>query len=47
MSNLLKIKENIINIVGGCCGTKPEHIRLAEVARNYKPEKFKFTMESI
>ena len=34
------LKENIINIVGGCCGTKPEHIRLiAEVARNYKPRK--------
>ena len=35
-----ELKENIVNIVGGCCGTKPEHIRLiAEVARNYKPRK--------
>ena len=42
MSELIKnyLKENIVNIVGGCCGTKPEHIRLiAEVARNYKPRK--------
>ena len=42
MSELIEnyLKENIINIVGGCCGTKPEHIRLiAEVARNYKPRK--------
>ncbi|MAR44059.1 MAG: 5-methyltetrahydrofolate--homocysteine methyltransferase [Flavobacteriaceae bacterium] len=42
MSDLIEnyLKENIINIVGGCCGTKPEHIRLiAEVARNYKPRK--------
>lgn len=42
MSGLIEnyLKENIINIVGGCCGTKPGHIRLiAEVARNYKPRK--------
>lgn len=27
-----------LNIVGGCCGTSPEHIRqIAEVARKYKP----------
>jgi 5-methyltetrahydrofolate--homocysteine methyltransferase len=42
MSELIEnyLKENIINIVGGCCGTKPEHIRLiAEVARNYKPRR--------
>ena len=42
MSELIEnyLKENIVNIVGGCCGTKPEHIRLiAEVARNYKPRK--------
>ena len=42
MSELIEnyLKENVINIVGGCCGTKPEHIRLiSEVARNYKPRK--------
>jgi 5-methyltetrahydrofolate--homocysteine methyltransferase len=29
-----------INIVGGCCGTTPDHIRrIAELARNVKPRK--------
>ena len=28
----------LINILGGCCGTTPDHIRcFAEVAKNYKP----------
>ncbi len=32
------LDENLINIIGGCCGTNPEHIRLiAEIAKNYKP----------
>lgn len=32
------LDDNLINIIGGCCGTTPEHIRLiAEVAANYKP----------
>lgn len=32
------LKEGLVNIVGGCCGTTPEHIRkIAELARNYKP----------
>ena len=31
-------QNNFLNIVGGCCGTTPEHIRaMAEVAANYKP----------
>ena len=30
-----------VNIIGGCCGSTPEHIRLiAEVANQYQPEKF-------
>lgn len=34
------LDENLINIIGGCCGTNPEHIKLiAEVAKNYKPRK--------
>ncbi|MCK0130044.1 homocysteine S-methyltransferase family protein [Flavobacteriaceae bacterium F08102] len=34
------LKENLINIIGGCCGTNPEHIQaIAEVARNYAPRK--------
>lgn len=32
------LKEGLVNIVGGCCGTTPEHIKvIAEVAKKYKP----------
>lgn len=32
------LKEGLVNIVGGCCGTTPDHIRLiAAVAKKYKP----------
>ena len=32
------LEENLVNIIGGCCGTTPDHIRLmAEIAKNYKP----------
>lgn len=32
------LDDNLINIIGGCCGTTPEHIKLiAEVAANYEP----------
>jgi 5-methyltetrahydrofolate--homocysteine methyltransferase len=32
------LKQEAVNIIGGCCGTSPEHIRLiAEVAKNYSP----------
>jgi 5-methyltetrahydrofolate--homocysteine methyltransferase len=32
------LEDNLINIIGGCCGTNPDHIRLiAEVAKEYKP----------
>ncbi|MCC9135762.1 methionine synthase [Pontibacter silvestris] len=32
------LKEGLINILGGCCGTTPPHIaRIAELAANYKP----------
>jgi len=34
------LKDDLINIIGGCCGTNPEHIKaIAEVAKNYKPRK--------
>jgi len=30
--------EGLVNIIGGCCGTTPEHIKaIAELAKNYKP----------
>ncbi len=33
-------EENFLNIVGGCCGTTPEHIRaMARVAERYSPRK--------
>ena len=32
------LKENLVNIVGGCCGSTPDHIRaIANAAANYKP----------
>jgi 5-methyltetrahydrofolate--homocysteine methyltransferase len=32
------LKEGLVNILGGCCGTTPEHIKkIAEVAKKYKP----------
>ncbi|WP_034061387.1 homocysteine S-methyltransferase family protein [Lacinutrix jangbogonensis] len=32
------LKDNLINIIGGCCGTNPDHIKaIAEVAAKYKP----------
>ena len=32
------LKEGLVNIVGGCCGTTPDHIRkVAEIAKKYKP----------
>jgi 5-methyltetrahydrofolate--homocysteine methyltransferase len=32
------LKDGLINIIGGCCGTTPEHIKaISEVANKYKP----------
>lgn len=32
------LKKNLINIIGGCCGTTPEHIKvIAQLAAKYKP----------
>ena len=34
------MEKGLVNIVGGCCGTTPEHIKaMAELVRNYKPRK--------
>ena len=34
------LEENLINVIGGCCGTSPAHIKaIAEVAKNYEPRK--------
>lgn len=33
-------KKNLINIIGGCCGTTPEHIKvIANIAAKYKPRR--------
>lgn len=32
------MKEGLINIIGGCCGSRPEHIAaIAKISENYKP----------
>ncbi|HPF10949.1 MAG TPA: homocysteine S-methyltransferase family protein [Flavobacteriaceae bacterium] len=34
------LQKNLVNIIGGCCGTTPEHISaIAKVAANYHPRK--------
>ncbi len=36
------LKEGLVNIVGGCCGSTPDHIRkIAEMAKKYKPRAMK------
>ena len=40
MQALIKeyLQDNLINIIGGCCGTTPEHIKaIADVAAQFKP----------
>lgn len=37
------LDEGLINIIGGCCGTTPEHIKaIAELAKKYQPRKVGF-----
>lgn len=34
------LRDDLINIIGGCCGTTPDHIKaIAEVAKKYNPRK--------
>ena len=40
MANQIKtfFEEGLVNIIGGCCGTTPDHIKeIADLAKNYKP----------
>jgi 5-methyltetrahydrofolate--homocysteine methyltransferase len=38
------LDERIVNIVGGCCGTTPEHIKaIADLAKNYKPRELQLS----
>ena len=40
------LKEGMLNILGGCCGTTPEHIRaLATMAAEYAPRKINISIE--
>jgi len=41
------LKKNLINIIGGCCGTTPEHIKvIAQLAAKYKPREFVISAEA-
>lgn len=40
MANLIEsyLKKGWLNIIGGCCGTRPDHVKaIAEVAKRYSP----------
>lgn len=44
MSELVEnyLKDNLVNIIGGCCGTTPEHIRrIAEIAQKHVPRSYR------
>lgn len=50
MQSLIKeyLNDNLVNIIGGCCGTTPDHIKLiAEVASQYKPNRLKETSHNL
>jgi len=39
------LEKSLINIIGGCCGTTPEHIKaVAEVVKEYQPRKINVMM---
>lgn len=39
------LKEGLVNVLGGCCGTTPEHIKkIAAVAAKYQPRKVEESM---
>ena len=41
------LKEGFLNILGGCCGTTPEHIKaIADVAKRYSPRKVNRTISA-
>lgn len=42
MADLIEdyLKKGWVNIIGGCCGTRPDHVKaIAEVAKKYSPRK--------
>lgn len=47
MQSLIKeyLDDNLVNIIGGCCGTTPEHIKLiADVASQHQPRKIEILL---
>jgi 5-methyltetrahydrofolate--homocysteine methyltransferase len=41
------LDENLINIIGGCCGTTPAHIKaIADLAALYQPRIVSTSIES-
>ena len=37
------LEDEMVNIIGGCCGTTPDHIQaIATLAKNYKPRQIKY-----
>ncbi|HRQ85032.1 MAG TPA: homocysteine S-methyltransferase family protein, partial [Flavobacteriales bacterium] len=41
------MRDGLVNIVGGCCGTTPEHIAaLSTEAKNFKPRPFPASVQS-
>ena len=37
-------KDDLINVIGGCCGTNPAHIKaIYEASQNHKPRQLKHT----
>ncbi len=42
------LKEGLVNVVGGCCGTTPEHIKaISELVKNYNPRKARHVIETV
>jgi 5-methyltetrahydrofolate--homocysteine methyltransferase len=36
------LDEGLVNIIGGCCGTTPDHIKaIADLTKNYKPREIR------
>ncbi len=39
------LDKGLVNIIGGCCGTTPEHIKaIAELVKNYSPRQFEYEL---
>ena len=37
------LEDHMVNIIGGCCGTTPDHIQaIATLAKNYKPRQIAY-----